>query len=99
MDQRLTTKKLPPPAKLPASAAGSLVHRSSHLATGSRSMRYHRYEVAARGMNVGSVFPNRRQPASKEIVRRALTPPSQKPSWRWRNFTPTPSRFFNMSMA
>lgn len=41
----------------------------------------------------------RRQAASKEIVRRALEPPPQRLSLRWRNFRPKPTRFSNMSMA
>ncbi|KAK9072313.1 hypothetical protein SSX86_008746 [Deinandra increscens subsp. villosa] len=41
---------------------------------------------------------NRRQHASKEMVRRALTPPARRLSWRWFDFRPTPSRLSVMSM-
>ncbi|MED6159424.1 hypothetical protein PIB30_042275 [Stylosanthes scabra] len=38
--------------------------------------------------------------ASKEILRRALTPPPpRRLGLRWLNFRPTPSRLSNMSMA
>ncbi|KAK7324598.1 hypothetical protein VNO77_28292 [Canavalia gladiata] len=37
--------------------------------------------------------------ASKEILRRALTPPPKRLGLRWLNFRPTPSRLSNMSMA
>ncbi|XP_050219229.1 uncharacterized protein LOC126669726 [Mercurialis annua] len=50
----------------------------------------------------GYVVPNdkmRKHQASKEILRRALTPPHRKMSLRWWNFRPTPSRLSNMSMA
>ncbi|CAN1154086.1 hypothetical protein LINPERHAP2_LOCUS19814 [Linum perenne] len=36
---------------------------------------------------------------SREVLRRALMPPSKRPSLRWLNFRPTPSRLSNMSMA
>ncbi|KAK1407084.1 hypothetical protein QVD17_38695 [Tagetes erecta] len=42
---------------------------------------------------------DRRQRASKEIVRRALTPPARRLTWRWFDFRPTPSRLSVMSMA
>lgn len=35
----------------------------------------------------------------KEVVRRALTRPIRRPSLRWQNFQPTPSRLSNMSKA
>ncbi|KAL8127176.1 hypothetical protein AgCh_014193 [Apium graveolens] len=35
----------------------------------------------------------------RELVRRALTRPIRRPSLRWLNFQPTPSRLSNMSMA
>ncbi|KVH99112.1 hypothetical protein Ccrd_022680 [Cynara cardunculus var. scolymus] len=41
----------------------------------------------------------RRQRGSKEMVRRALTPPARKLTWRWFDFRPTPSRLAVMSMA
>ncbi|KAL3503257.1 hypothetical protein ACH5RR_037706 [Cinchona calisaya] len=40
----------------------------------------------------------RRKQARKEILRRALTPPARRPTLRWLNFRPTPSRLCNMSM-
>ncbi|CAA0815949.1 Unknown protein [Striga hermonthica] len=88
--------KLPPPSRPPSSAYGSGAHRSSHPAPPrSRSVRYLcRYELAAPESRL-----RRRQPACKEIVRRALTPPCQKLSGRWRNFRPTPSRFASVSVA
>ncbi|KAM7280208.1 hypothetical protein ACFE04_007342 [Oxalis oulophora] len=55
----------------------------------------------------GYVVPNqktmKRNQANREILRRALTPPSSKSGRltlirRW-NFRPTPSRLSNMSMA
>ncbi|CAL1352810.1 unnamed protein product [Linum trigynum] len=36
---------------------------------------------------------------SREVLRRALMPASRRPSLRWVNFRPTPSRLCNMSMA
>ncbi|KAI3686271.1 hypothetical protein L1987_79945 [Smallanthus sonchifolius] len=42
---------------------------------------------------------NRRHRASKEMVRRALTPPARRLTWRWFDFRPTPSRLSVMSMA
>ncbi|KAJ0578611.1 hypothetical protein HanIR_Chr05g0249871 [Helianthus annuus] len=41
----------------------------------------------------------RRHHASKEMVRRALTPPARRLTWRWFDFRPTPSRLSVMSMA
>lgn len=41
----------------------------------------------------------RRREAKKEILRRALTPPVKRPTLRWLDFRPTPSRLCNMSMA
>lgn len=35
----------------------------------------------------------------REVVKRALTRPMRRPSLRWLNFKPTPSRLSNMSMA
>ncbi|CAI0375949.1 unnamed protein product [Linum tenue] len=36
---------------------------------------------------------------SREVLRRALMPAGRRPSLRWVNFRPTPSRLCNMSMA
>ncbi|CAN1789486.1 hypothetical protein LINPERHAP1_LOCUS18497 [Linum perenne] len=36
---------------------------------------------------------------SREMLRRALKPPTRRPSLRWVNFRPSPSRLSNMSMA
>lgn len=50
----------------------------------------------------GYVVPGERlkkRVASKEILRRALTPPPRRLGLRWLNFKPTPSRLSNMSMA
>ncbi|XP_004487677.1 uncharacterized protein [Cicer arietinum] len=50
----------------------------------------------------GYVVPGERlkkRVASKEILRRALTPPPKRLGLRWLNFKPTPSRLSNMSMA
>ncbi|CAN0915581.1 hypothetical protein LINGRAHAP2_LOCUS29213 [Linum grandiflorum] len=43
----------------------------------------------------------RRQQAagSREVLRRALMPPTRRPSLRWVNFRPSPSRLCKMSMA
>ncbi|KAL3508635.1 hypothetical protein ACH5RR_028036 [Cinchona calisaya] len=40
----------------------------------------------------------RRRHAKKEILKRALTPPVRRPTLRWLDFRPTPSRLRNMSM-
>ncbi|CAN4075517.1 unnamed protein product [Withania somnifera] len=37
--------------------------------------------------------------ANKEIIKRALTPPARRPTLRWLDFKPTPSRLCNMSVA
>ncbi|KAF3620247.1 hypothetical protein FXO38_32471 [Capsicum annuum] len=37
--------------------------------------------------------------ANKEIIKRALTPPARRPTLRWLDFKPTPSRLCNMSAA
>ncbi|KAJ4847797.1 hypothetical protein Tsubulata_009928 [Turnera subulata] len=42
---------------------------------------------------------SRKYSANREILRRALTPPSRRITLRWFNFQPTPSRLSNMSMA
>ncbi|KAK7272508.1 hypothetical protein RJT34_29146 [Clitoria ternatea] len=50
----------------------------------------------------GYVVPGERlkkRVASKEILRRALTPPPKRLALRWLNFRPTPSRLSNMSLA
>ncbi|KAL2331469.1 hypothetical protein Fmac_019050 [Flemingia macrophylla] len=49
----------------------------------------------------GYVVPGekKRRLASKEILRRALMPPTKRLGLRWLNFRPTPSRLSNMSMA
>lgn len=55
-----------------------------------------------RGLRSGiAVYGNtlRRREAKKEILRRALTPPVKRPTLRWLDFRPTPSRLCNMSMA
>ncbi|CAI9088561.1 OLC1v1022916C1 [Oldenlandia corymbosa var. corymbosa] len=39
----------------------------------------------------------RRKQAKKEILRRALTPPVKRPTLRWLDFRPTPSRLRVMS--
>ncbi|KAK4439215.1 hypothetical protein Salat_0256400 [Sesamum alatum] len=103
----LTAKRLPPPARPPTSAvrggsdknfnipkrypasfrSHNFAYRGVSTAPGSR----YRFEMAVPENRL------RRRQASKEIVRRALTPPCQRPSWRWRNFRPTPSRFSNIS--
>ncbi|KAG6591981.1 hypothetical protein SDJN03_14327, partial [Cucurbita argyrosperma subsp. sororia] len=41
----------------------------------------------------------RRNQGRREVLRRALMPPTRKPTLRWLNFRPTPSRLSNMSMA
>ncbi|KAI4333709.1 hypothetical protein L6164_018482 [Bauhinia variegata] len=41
----------------------------------------------------------KRPQASREILRRAITPPPRRLGLRWLNFRPTPSRLSNMSMA
>ncbi|XP_028779925.1 uncharacterized protein LOC114736302 [Neltuma alba] len=41
----------------------------------------------------------KKRPASKEILRRALTPPPRRFAFRSLNFRPTPSRLSQMSMA
>lgn len=41
----------------------------------------------------------RRNQGSREVLRRALAPPSRRPTLRWLNFRPTPSRLSNMSKA
>jgi len=48
----------------------------------------------------GYIVPGekKKRVASKEILRRALTPPKRL-GLRWLNFRPTPSRLSNMSMA
>lgn len=50
----------------------------------------------------GYVVPGERlkkRLGSKEILRRALTPPPKRLGLRWLNFKPTPSRLSIMSMA
>lgn len=50
----------------------------------------------------GYVVPGERlkkRMASKEILRRALTPPPKRLGLRWLNFKPTPSRLSIMSLA
>ncbi|KAK4373987.1 hypothetical protein RND71_004664 [Anisodus tanguticus] len=37
--------------------------------------------------------------ANKEIIKRALAPPARRPTLRWLDFKPTPSRLCNMSAA
>ncbi|KAJ1402711.1 hypothetical protein SESBI_27804 [Sesbania bispinosa] len=57
---------------------------------------------SARCARHGYVVPGERlkkRVASKEILRRALTPPPRRLGLRWLNFKPTPSRLSNMSMA
>ncbi|XVE80196.1 hypothetical protein DITRI_Ditri14bG0120200 [Diplodiscus trichospermus] len=58
---------------------------------GSAPCRWHGYMVPRQNM--------RRYGANKEILRRALTPPNRKMTFRWWNFRPTPSRLSNMSMG
>nr|KYP39953.1 hypothetical protein KK1_038728 [Cajanus cajan] len=49
----------------------------------------------------GYVVPGKKKKrvARKEILRRALMPPTKCLGLRWLNFKPTPSRLSNMSMA
>ncbi|KAJ7948610.1 hypothetical protein O6P43_029060, partial [Quillaja saponaria] len=41
----------------------------------------------------------RNNTSNKEVLRRALTPPTRPLSLRWWNFQPSPSRLSNMSVA
>ncbi|KAH6786459.1 hypothetical protein C2S52_006011 [Perilla frutescens var. hirtella] len=93
-------KRLPPPAKPPISATEKSHLRLRNGYRGAppttmqlscRSLRRHRLDVEAPENRF------RRREASKEIVRRALTPPSPRPGWRWRNFRPMPTRFSILS--
>ncbi|KAL0443502.1 UNVERIFIED_CONTAM: hypothetical protein Slati_2072900 [Sesamum latifolium] len=103
-----TAKRLPPPARPPASAVRSGSDKNFNIRK-RYSTSYRSHSCAYRVSTVpGSRYrfemavPEnrlRRRQASKEIVRRALTPPCQRPSWRWRNFRPTPSRFSIISTA
>ncbi|KAL7087733.1 hypothetical protein ACP275_13G086800 [Erythranthe tilingii] len=109
MDQ--TTKNIPAPARPPVAAVGGGVPkrlnlRGSYLASPrSHSINRgpttpaasHRFEAAAAAP--AGIRLRRRQAGSKEIVMRALAPPCQRPSLRWRNFRPRPSRFFVMPVA
>ncbi|KAI5662674.1 hypothetical protein M9H77_21997 [Catharanthus roseus] len=61
---------------------------------GARSTRGFRPEMAA-----ATSDKFRRREAKKEILRRALTPPVKRPTLRWLDFRPVPSRLCNMSMA
>uniref|UniRef100_A0A2N9G9C0 Uncharacterized protein n=1 Tax=Fagus sylvatica TaxID=28930 RepID=A0A2N9G9C0_FAGSY len=50
----------------------------------------------------GYVVPGetlRKNNARKVVLRRALTPPPRRSSFRWFNFRPTPSRLSSMSVA
>ncbi|WOG92007.1 hypothetical protein DCAR_0311263 [Daucus carota subsp. sativus] len=58
----------------------------------STSVKQNRREAALRNKLKG-------RKGDKEVVRRALMPPTRRPSLRWLNFRPTPSRLSNMSMA
>lgn len=49
--------------------------------------------------NAREMMVARRCRASKVMVRRALTPPARRLTWRWFDFRPTPSRLSVMSMA
>ncbi|PIN22629.1 hypothetical protein CDL12_04667 [Handroanthus impetiginosus] len=91
MDQ--STKSLPPPAKPPVFAVGNKYFSVRYGSPAPRVFRGRWHDVASPENRL------RRKQASKEIVKRALTPPCQRLSWRWRNFTPKPSRFSYMSMA
>ncbi|XP_010535119.1 PREDICTED: uncharacterized protein LOC104810490 [Tarenaya hassleriana] len=45
------------------------------------------------------VVMRRASDGSREVLRRAMTPPGRRISLRWWNFRPTPSRLCNMSSA
>ncbi|KAK4387045.1 hypothetical protein Sango_2575100 [Sesamum angolense] len=96
MDQ--STKGLPTPASAARTGVGknSVGRRTGYLmSSGSHCMhRSHRNDQGATGG-----YRSRARQGSKEVVRRALTPPCQKPRWRWWNFRPTLSRLSNMSTA
>ncbi|KAL0406835.1 UNVERIFIED_CONTAM: hypothetical protein Slati_3997400 [Sesamum latifolium] len=96
MDQ--STKGLPPPASAAGTgAAKNSVSRRTVYSTSSGSHCMHRGHRNDQGATAG--YRSRARQGSKEVVRRALTPPCQKPRWRWWNFRPTPSRLSNMSMV
>ncbi|GKA96344.1 hypothetical protein Tco_0818439 [Tanacetum coccineum] len=66
---------------------------------GSPSPRPRRLNSTMVRRNSGrEIMAPRRRRASKEIVRRALSPSGRKPTRRWLDFRPTPSRLSVMSM-
>ncbi|CAI9772753.1 unnamed protein product [Fraxinus pennsylvanica] len=112
---KVTIQRLPhPPRPPPSTTAGSRVERnlscrngyqvpprSNSLYTcstqhGSRSVRGFWHQAKAAALPSDRL---RRRQGNREIIRRALAPPCHRPSWRWWNFRPTPSRLSKMSMV
>ncbi|KAL2473201.1 uncharacterized protein Fot_48937 [Forsythia ovata] len=104
---KVTIQRLTHPPRSPLSTtAGSRVAKNLNC----RNVRSHCLYTSStqygsrlvRGFQHEATLPSnrlRRQQANKEIIRRALTPPCHRPSWRWWNFRPTPSRLSKMSMV
>ncbi|XP_051152069.1 uncharacterized protein LOC127266035 [Andrographis paniculata] len=86
MELPQSRSRLPPRTRTAEAAAGKNLNLNLSLMSPRKAY--------SRSAASESKLRRRRRHGSKEVVRRALMqPPSQKPSWRWRNFTPTPTRF------
>lgn len=74
--------------------------RSGFPASPKSQIHHHHARPAVRGARQGIVPSHSRlsrRQANKEIIRRAITPPARRPTLRWLDFKPTPSRLSNMS--
>ncbi|KVI10508.1 hypothetical protein Ccrd_011097 [Cynara cardunculus var. scolymus] len=94
----MTTLQHPSPAKRSPISGDKYRDLLTDLPSPSSRPRRLNSSLVRRNSSREMVVPRRRR-ASKEIVRRALTPPARRLSKRWLDFRPTPSRLSVMSMA
>ncbi|KAA0036871.1 uncharacterized protein E5676_scaffold110G002460 [Cucumis melo var. makuwa] len=88
----------PPPRRSP-SVAGREAGRTRAVRSTCRSLSFGGMVRGGRNLMALPGDRCRRNQGSREVLRRALMPPSRRPTLRWMNFRPTPSRLSMMSMA
>lgn len=94
---KMDSPQHPSPVKISPASGRNYTNLVNELLSASRSPRRMNSSLVRRNNNRQAMAPRRRH-ASKEIIRRALTPPARR-TWRWLDFRPKPSRLSVMSMA
>ncbi|KAG7024857.1 hypothetical protein SDJN02_13676, partial [Cucurbita argyrosperma subsp. argyrosperma] len=89
----------PQPDRRPSLAAAAGREPSRSIRSTCRSFSFSGMVRSGRNVMTAGGDKFRRNQGRREVLRRALMPPTRKPTLRWLNFRPTPSRLSNMSMA